>query len=155
MKIIKKAAWYFARKEFCRRAIAEQADLGIFKKKPSPRIVCGLVLIAVSYVIGLPAAVIVSVYAASRGDALLAAVFGPLLYGLSWLLFLAGVYLAGPEYGRALSRWFARISLEKILGAEVMRAAASLPGESTNEQPDRGVMRRPAVDKNEVSDESK
>lgn len=119
MSLLKKAARYFAGKEFCRRAIDERADLSIFKKKPSVRVAVGLVLIAVSYVIGLPAAILVSVIAASRGDTMMAAIAAPLLYGISWLIFMIGVYLAGPEYGRALSRFLARIILEKILGDEV------------------------------------
>jgi hypothetical protein len=47
---------------------------------------------------------------------LIAAVAAPLLYGISWLIFMLGIYLAGPEYGKALSRWTARVILEKILG---------------------------------------
>jgi hypothetical protein len=42
----------------------------------------------------------------------------PLTYGISWLLFMLGVYLAGPKYGRAISRWAVRVILEKILGKE-------------------------------------
>lgn len=127
MNILRKTALYFARKEYCRKAVADNADLRIFKKKPSLRIVIGLILIAVSYVIGLPAAVILSVLAASRGNAMVAAIGAPLLYGISWLMFMAGVYLAGPEYGKALSRWLVRIILEKILGDEIKIISADIP----------------------------
>ena len=118
MSLLKKMAFYFARKEFCRKAIAEHADLSVFKKRPSSRIIIGLVLIIFSYVIGLPATVILSVIAVSQGNTMMAAVAAPLLYGASWMIFVAGIYLAGPEYGKALSRWLARIILEKILGDE-------------------------------------
>jgi hypothetical protein len=135
LSILKKAAHYFARKEFCRKAIEEHADLSIFKEKPSFRIIIGLVLIAFSYVIGLPAAIILSVIAASQGNAIMAAVAAPLLYGVSWLVFMAGIYLAGPEYGKALSRWLARIILEKILGDEVKAPNPLSPEGSGSDDP--------------------
>jgi hypothetical protein len=135
LSILKKAAHYFARKEFCRKAIEEHADLSIFKEKPSFRIIIGLVLIAFSYVIGLPAAIILSVIAASQGNAIMAAVAAPLLYGVSWLVFMAGIYLAGPEYGKALSRWLARIILEKILGDEVKAPKPLSPEGSGSDDP--------------------
>ena len=116
MSIVKKTALYLARKEFCRKAIAEHANLSVFKKKPSFRVMIGLVLIAFSYAIGLPVAIVLSIMVASQGNAILAAVAAPLLYGISWLIFLVAMYLAGPEYGRALSRWAARVILEKFSG---------------------------------------
>ena len=116
MSIVKKIALYIARKEFCRKAIAEHANLSVFKKKPSFRVMIGLVLIAFSYIIGLPAAIGFSIIVASQGNAILAAVAAPLLYGISWLIFLVAMYLAGPEYGRALSRWAVRVILEKFSG---------------------------------------
>jgi hypothetical protein len=116
LSIVKKTALYLARKEFCRKAIAEHANLSVFKKKPSFRVMIGLVLIAFSYAIGLPVAIVLSIMVASQGNAILAAVAAPLLYGISWLIFLVAMYLAGPEYGRALSRWAARVILEKFSG---------------------------------------
>jgi hypothetical protein len=53
----------------------------------------------------------------------------PLIYGISWLLFILGVYLAGPKYGKALSRWAARVILEKILGNEA-KTIGSVPVEN-------------------------
>jgi hypothetical protein len=135
LSLLKKTAHYFARKEFCRKAIDEHADLSVFKKKPSFRIVIGLILIAFSYIIGLPAAIILSVFAVSQGNTMMAAVAAPLLYGLSWLIFMVGLYLAGPEYGKALGRFTARIILEKILGAEAkVRSPASSEGSESDER---------------------
>ena len=129
MTIVKKIALYFARKEFCRKAIAEHANLKIFKKKPSFRITIGLILIAFSYVIGLPAAIILSIIVAKHSNAITATVAASLLYGISWLIFMVAMYLAGPEYGKALSRWAARIILEKILGKEAAKQACSCKDE--------------------------
>jgi hypothetical protein len=116
LNIIRKIALYFARKEFCRSAIAEHADLSIFKGKPSSTVLAGILLVAFSNLIGLPAVIVVGIVAAWLHNALLAAIGIPLIYGLSWLIFILGMYLAGPKYGKAIGRWMARVILEKILG---------------------------------------
>ena len=129
MSIIKKTALYFARKEFCRAAIHEHADLSIFKKKLTATVIIGLILIAFSNLIGLPAVFIVGGIAAWLEKPMLAFIGIPLIYGISWLLLMLGVYLAGPKYGKALSRWAARVILEKILGNEA-KTIGSVPVEN-------------------------
>jgi hypothetical protein len=116
LNIIRKIALYFARKEFCRKAINERADLSVFKGRPSSSVLVGILLVAFSNLIGLPAVIVVGIVAAWLHSALLAAVGIPLIYGLSWLIFILGMYLAGPKYGKAIGRWMARVILEKILG---------------------------------------
>jgi hypothetical protein len=116
LNIIRKIALYFARKEFCQSAINERADLSVFKEKPSFAVLVGILLVAFSYLIGLPAVIVMGIVAAWLNNALLAAVVIPLIYGLSWLTFILGMYLAGPRYGKAIGRWAARVILEKILG---------------------------------------
>ena len=129
MSIIKKTALYFARKEFCRAAIHEHADLSIFEKKLTATVIVGLILIAFSNLIGLPALFIIGVIAAWLERPMLAFIGIPLIYGISWLLFMLGVYLAGPKYGKAISRWAVRVVLEKILGAEA-KTIGSVPVEN-------------------------
>lgn len=119
LSVIKKAALYFSRKEFCRDAIRERADLGIFKQRLTTPVITGLVLIVASYLIGLPTAVIVGGFVVAKFNAVIATVITTLIYGLSWLLFMLGAYLAGPKYGKAFSRWLVRVILEKMLGDEV------------------------------------
>ncbi|MGP8154057.1 MAG: hypothetical protein ACLQBQ_07945 [Smithella sp.] len=118
MNIIKKAARYFARKGFCRAAIDEHADLSIFKEKLTTTVIAGLVLIFTSYLLGIPAVFIVGGIAAWLKNPMLGVIGIPLIYGVSWLLLMLGLYLAGPQYGKALGRWAARVMLEKILGDE-------------------------------------
>ena len=125
MKIIKKTARYFARKEFCRAAIHEHADLSIFEEKLTARVITGLVLIVVSYPIGLPAVFVVGGIAAWMEKPMVGVIGIPLTYGISWLLFMLGAYLAGPKYGKAFSRWAVRVVLEKILGAEAKKIGAA------------------------------
>jgi hypothetical protein len=134
LNILKEIGRYFARKSYCRNAIDDHADLSIFKKKPSSRVIIGLLLIAASYILGLPTAVILGIIVAAQGNAMLSAIAALLLYGISWLIFMAGLYLAGPEYGKALNRWLTRIILENILGQEA-KSPCPLPPEVSGNLP--------------------
>ncbi len=126
LNIIKKAALYFARKEYCKAAINEHADLSIFKKKLTAKIITGLILIFISYLLGIPAVFIVGAIAAWLKNPRFGVIGIPLIYGISWLLLMLGVFLAGPQYGKAFSRWAVRITLEKILGDEA-KAISQMP----------------------------
>ena len=130
MSIIKKTALYFAQKNFCRAAIDEHADLSIFKEKLSAAVITGLILITVSYLIGLPAVFVVGGIAAWLKNPTFGVIGIPLIYGLSWLLLMLGLYLAGPKYGKAFSRWTVRVILEKILGEEA-KTTRPLPVEGS------------------------
>jgi len=125
LSIVKKTALYFARKEFCRDAIDKHADLSVFEAKLSAAVITGLILIAVSYPIGLPAVFILGVIAVWSGKPMIGVIGIPLTYGISWVLFMLGLYLAGPRYGRAISRWAVRVILEKILGAAAKKIGAA------------------------------
>jgi hypothetical protein len=128
LNILNRIAHYFARKSFCRTAIDEHADLGAFKEKLSRSIVIGLILIALSYAIGLPTVVAFGAIAASMNKPLLGVIGGALIYGISTLMFFVGIKMAGTKYFLALTRWLTRIILEKILGPEA-KAQYPLPPE--------------------------
>ena len=134
MNIIKKTALYFAQKEYCRKAIAEHADLRVFKEKLSTRIYIGILLIAFSYLIGLPAVPVLGMIAVRLNEPLIAFVGIPVTYGISWLTLMYGMHLAGPKYMKALSRWTARITLERILGDDA-KIIKTLPPENTESGP--------------------
>ena len=80
--------------------------------------IIGLILITVSYLLGIPAVFIVGGIAAWLKNPTFGVIGIPLIYGFSWLLLMLGLYLAGPKYGKAFSRWTVRVILEKILGDE-------------------------------------
>jgi hypothetical protein len=134
LSIIKKTALYFAQKEFCRAAIDEHADLSIFKKQLSVSVIAGLILITISYILGIPAVFIVGVISVWLKNPTFGVVGIPLIYGFSWLLLMLGLYLAGPKYGKAFSRWTVRVILEKILGDEV-KIIRHLPQEGSEKDP--------------------
>ncbi|MDZ7695581.1 MAG: hypothetical protein U5R49_01180 [Deltaproteobacteria bacterium] len=100
--------------EFARNAVRDQADLSAFKQRPTPRIILGVSAIIISYIIGWPAVSALGTLAIYFKEPLLAVIGGPVTYGLSHLVFLAGMYLAGAEYTKIFLRWATRVAVEKL-----------------------------------------
>ena len=111
--VLKKIADWASRTEFGRGAVEEKADLGPFREKPTPRIIIGIFLMALSYLIGWPAVILFGVLAAWFGQPLIAIVGGPVIYGISHLVFYIGLYLAGARYTMVFLKWATRRFIEK------------------------------------------
>ncbi|MGD8366930.1 MAG: hypothetical protein PVG78_04750 [Desulfobacterales bacterium] len=114
---------WLARREFVRRAIADRADLSAFRQPPSLRILAGIFAIGFSYVIGWPAVGALGTLSVYFKEPLLVVVGGPLTYGLSHLVFLLGMYLAGSDYTKIFLRWAVRVAVEKHFRAKEARDA--------------------------------
>jgi hypothetical protein len=116
---VKLMAWMagrVARTEFGRRALEEKADLGLFREKPTARILFGIFLMGFSYVIGWPAVTLFGVMSIYFGQPLIVLIGGPVIYGISHLVFIAGMYLAGAKYTYIFLRWATRRFVEKYGG---------------------------------------
>ena len=111
MSIIKR----ISESRYVRSAIEDKADLSAFKEKPSVRVIAGVSAICFSYVIGWPAISALGAFAIYIDRPWLIAVGGPLLYGLSHLVFLLGMYLAGYDYTKIFLRWATRVVVERWL----------------------------------------
>jgi len=98
---------------FVRSAVEDRADLTELKQRPTPRTWFGIFFMGLSYVIGWPAIALLAYVSIRIGKPWLTAVGGPLLYGLSHLVFLLGMVLAGTQYTRPFLRWAARRAAEK------------------------------------------
>jgi len=109
MSIIKR----ISETEYVRSAIEDKADLSAFKEKPSIRVILGVSAICFSYIIGWPAISALGALAIYLNRPLLIAIGGPLVYGLSHLVFLLGMYLAGYNYTKIFLRWATRVTVEK------------------------------------------
>ena len=109
MNIIKR----ISETEYVHSAIKDKADLSAFKKKPSVRVVLGISAIAFSYIIGWPAVAALGMLSIYLEKPLIVAIGGPLTYGLSHLVFLLGMYLAGYNYTKIFLRWATRVAVEK------------------------------------------
>jgi hypothetical protein len=112
MSIIKR----ISESAYVRSAIEDEADLSAFKEKPSIRVIAGVSAICFSYIIAWPAISVLGALAIYFDRPLLIAIGGPLLYGLSHLVFLLGMYLAGYEYSKIFLRWATRVAVEKWMG---------------------------------------
>ena len=121
LNIIKKMALRLAKKKFCREAIREKADLTAITQKPTNTMIIGIILIAFSYVIGMPAVITMGLVAAWMKEPLIAIVGGPLIYAISTIIFIIGIKMAGKKYFVDIMKWMTRIILEKILGDDIRR----------------------------------
>jgi peptidoglycan/xylan/chitin deacetylase (PgdA/CDA1 family) len=109
------------------KALREKTDLSAFKERPSKRFVAGAGLMLFSYVLGWPMVGLFSFLAAcfQRPGLLIG---GPLSYGFSHLVFLAGMFLAGREslrYIEIFSLWSLRTMVERLVGREPGADSAS------------------------------
>ena len=109
MNIIKR----ISQTEYVRSAIVDKADLSAFKKRPSIRIILGVSAVCFSYIVAWPAISVLGFLALYFDRPWLIAIGGPLLYGLSHLVFLLGMYLAGYDYTKIFLRWVTRVIVEK------------------------------------------
>jgi hypothetical protein len=100
---------------YVRRAIEERADLSAFRQRPSLRVVAGVGAILFSYVIGWPLIAVLGAIAIHLNQPLVVVVGGPVAYGLSHLVFILGMYLAGAEYSMIFLRWATRVAVVKLL----------------------------------------
>jgi len=98
------------------RALATPAD-PMFLGRPPARIVVGLSLLGASYLLGWPAVIAVGTVAAwLRQPKLLLA--GPVIYGVSWVVFAVGLAFIGSKSvraGRALGLLLVRRMAERFL----------------------------------------
>jgi hypothetical protein len=101
---------------FVQDVMAEQADLTAFRQRPSPRMIAGISAIGISYLIGWPAVGLLSMVSLHLQEPLIVAIGGPMTYGLSHLVFILGMYLAGAEYARVFFRWATRMAVERLTG---------------------------------------
>lgn len=114
-KWIKKIVDRLARTRFVRQAIEEEADLSAFKERPSWQVIAGISAILSSYLIGWPLVAGLGAAAIYLNKPLIAVVGGPVVYGLSHLVFLLGMYLAGAKYSMIFFRWATRVAMSRLI----------------------------------------
>lgn len=102
---------------YVRRAIEKQATLDACMTSPSPRFLFGVGMVLFSFVIGWPMVALFGVLSAySHAPALL--IVGSAFYGLSHLVWMFGMYLAGRnciKYADAVASFLLRKAVEKVL----------------------------------------
>lgn len=99
--------------KFAHRAVAENADLSVFRQKPSGGMITGLVCIALSYIMCWPVISALSVFAIYIDQSLLIVIGGPVIWASCHFLCMFGVYMAGADHSKAFLKWAVRIFVEK------------------------------------------
>jgi CHASE2 domain-containing sensor protein len=114
--IRRKIANYLAGKKYIREILANPVDLSEFKERPTPRLITGLILMGFSYVIGWPAVAVLGALAVWLKEPLIAIIGCPTTYGLSYVVFIAGAWLArAPHYMGTLARYTIQFFFRKLL----------------------------------------
>ena len=117
---------------FVREALAEKADLMALRAKPTPQVWIGLGFVGLSYIIGWPAVALLAWISYHLREPLILVIGGPVIYGLSHLVFLAGSYLAGMHYAWIFLRWATRRLAERLTRATAAPSECVLPSAATD-----------------------
>lgn len=100
---------------YVRAALAEEIDLKALRiKQPTPRMMTGIILIGLSYILGWPAVATFGLMAVYFEEPLLAAIGGPAIYGFSYLVFFAGAWLAGADYAKLLMKYLTKLLFRRF-----------------------------------------
>ena len=87
-----------AQTKFGQKSLAKPNGLSILKQQPGTRVYVGLILMAMSCLISLPALAFLSYLAVKLSQPMTIAVGGVVVFLLVHVIFGVGVYLAGQNY---------------------------------------------------------
>lgn len=108
-------ARWLARTRFGQNALVQGEDLTVFKQKPSPRVLLGLVLMGLSFLLPWPGMALTAYFSLSRQEPWVLLAGSVAVFVVVHLIFIAGVFLAGGNYAMALLRWGAARFINKHL----------------------------------------
>ena len=113
VSLFKSFACRLAQTRFGQESLTQPDGLSILKQQPSKRIYVGLVLMAMSFIIGLPALAFLSYLSVKLSKPMTIAVGGPVVVLLVHIMFGVGVYLAGQNYAVKILHWATKRFLKK------------------------------------------
>ena len=114
--IRRKIAKYLTRKKYIIEMLENPTDLREFKEHPTPRLITGLILMGLSYIIGWPAVAALSFLAVWFQEPMIAIIGCPTTYGLSYVVFIVGAWLArAPHYMGILAKYTIQFFTRKLL----------------------------------------
>jgi len=91
------------------KTIAEQNNSRVYANRLRFKVIVGICLIVLSYIIGWPGVAFFSWLSIRFQDPLWVAVGGPVIYGASHLVFLLGAYMVGERYAKSSWKWGKRL----------------------------------------------
>ena len=114
--IREKLSEYLKGKACIQNLMHPPADLSEFKERPTPRLIAGLILMALSFLMGWPAIAALSFLAVWWQEPLMIVIGGPAAYALSCVVFFIGAWMArAPHYLNTLTRYITQSFLKKML----------------------------------------
>ncbi len=113
--MIRKIAERLAKTKYVHEAMEDPTELKDIWREPDARMMVGLFLVGFSYIIGWPAVAALGILAVYLREPLIVVIGGPLTYGLSHVVFLAGAWLAGAGRVRIMMRYVTKVLFKKIL----------------------------------------
>jgi hypothetical protein len=114
--IRKKIAKYLAGRKYIIEILENPTDLSEFKEPLTTRLITGLILMGLSYLIGWPAVAALGALAVWFREPMIAVIGCPTIYALSYVVFIVGAWLArAPHYLGVLARYAIQIFLRKLL----------------------------------------
>jgi len=121
MPVRKYISKWLLRQPVVLKILETQPEKALFREKPSASVCAGLFLIFFSYVVGWPAVGALGLLSMHFENPLLLGVGGPVVYGLSHLVFLAGIWLAGRRRVSACLHWVVKTVIERFMQVQTIR----------------------------------
>ena len=115
MSLLRSFARRLAQTRFGQKSLTQPNGLSIFKQQPGTRVYVGLVLMAMSFLISLPALAFLSYLSVKLSQPMAIAVGGPVVILLVHIMFGVGVYLAGQNYAVTVLHWATKRFLQKYV----------------------------------------
>ena len=98
---------------FGQKALAQPDSPDFLKQKPTPRVYVGLGLVALSYLIVLPALALLGYLSLKLSKPMIIAVGGPVFYVLVHIMAGVGAYLAGRNYLKEALLWVTKRFMQR------------------------------------------
>jgi len=111
--LVQKCIEKIANRPIVQRIMDEELDLSCIMRRPTRCEQFGIVLVLLSYVIGWPAVAFFGFLSVYIEQPLVLIICGPLIYGISHLVFIAGAYFAGKKYVTTFMKWSCKKFCEK------------------------------------------
>ena len=113
MSLIRSLARKLAQTKFGQKSLSNPDGLSLLKQQPGKRVYFGLALIAMSFLLGLPALAFLSYLSVKLSKPMTIAVGGPAVIILVHIMFGVGVYLAGQNYASEVLQCATKRFLQK------------------------------------------
>ncbi len=115
MSLLRSLARRMAQTKCGQKSLSNPDGLSILKQQPGKRVYVGLVLMAMSFLLGLPALAFLSYLSVRLRNPMTIAVGGPAVIIMVHIVFGVGVYLAGQNYASQVLQWATKRFLQKYV----------------------------------------